>query len=246
MKSKLLDIFTLEEVAIQQQSESLKIAMGILLKLEAELCQINIEPIKSFKYIRHEVGRGYVPFNVLFEQRYKEANISNSHLVFARSEIERITGLLKQVKQLSDSSYYSQHPIKIRAEEYIEYLNEFISNGSQPMLSVPSKSKGRPSAKCETYNLRNYIKGDIDTYNMVLKALKKRLAIGGIVELAKAVLVLQTKNYYIRAITRRELYEALAKELGDIGSYNNWGKRLRAYDNALTESEITTINNLLP
>ena len=247
MKSKALDIFTLEEVATQQQSERLKIAIGILLKLEAELYQINIEPIKNFESIRREVGREYVPFNVLFEQRYKETNISDSYLIFARSEVERITGLLEQVKQLSNSSYYSQHPIKIRAEEYIEYLNEhIISQSSKSEYSVPPKLKGRPTTKCETYHLRNYIKGDIDTYDMVLKALKERLAIGGIVELAKTVLVLQTKNYYIRANTRRELYEALAKELGDIGSYNNWGKRLRTYDNALTESEITTINNLLP
>lgn len=247
MENKKLDLYTSEEIAAQEKAQGLYSAIGILLKLEAELCRVEVEPIEGYKKVGRELKREYLPFEELFEKRYKKASTSCRRNTFARSEIEEITGLLEQVKQLSDASYYSKHETKMRAEDYIQYLNNYISNNhSGQLLPHITNPKGRPKICNAVRELHTYIKGDENRYNAVLNTLSERLAKGGVVELVKAVLVLQSKDYYIKADTRRELYDSLAKELGNIRSYNNFCKRLRAYDKALTESESNTINKLLP
>ena len=136
-----------------------------------------------------------------------------------------------------------------RYDDYIKLIQELIEQKKEkePEILKQGKEKGRPKAnKADIKNVRDFINSDEECYTKVLKVLKTRFHIGGAVELAKAVLALQRKDYFSPGKSRAELYYALFFELGDIGGYNNFGKRLRSYDDRTYSQEIDKIEGLLP
>ncbi|HEY5591831.1 MAG TPA: hypothetical protein VIK55_12530 [Paludibacter sp.] len=78
-----------------------------------------------------ETSREYYPVEEFFEKQCEKERLLDptfSTKVFALSEKLRIEGILEQVTQLSDKSYYSNADTFKQALKYIDYLNTVIEN----------------------------------------------------------------------------------------------------------------------
>lgn len=80
---------------------------------------------------KYAISEEYYPVEEFFEMQCEKERLSDptfSTKVFALCEKLRIEGILEQVTQLSDKSYYSKADTFKQALKYIDYLNTVIEN----------------------------------------------------------------------------------------------------------------------
>lgn len=129
MKDKRLQILDLEDIRQQDLVSNLHKAIALLMDLDRCFSCISWVRINGLK-LPHESSREYFSFETLFKNQCEKARETDPTFdieVFAECEKDRIQGILKQVKQLSNESFYSDHPTYKQALKYIKYLLKVIN-----------------------------------------------------------------------------------------------------------------------
>jgi hypothetical protein len=125
MIGKRLGIETDEEIRQQDKMDNSIKAIVLFQNLDKFFSDIKIGLIGSSKTFEVEISREYNSLDKLFKDQCANKKKSDPTFdieVYAQSEKERIEGILEQVRQLSDKSYYSDHKTYIQALKYIKHL----------------------------------------------------------------------------------------------------------------------------